>query len=89
MTITTKLNNLGNALNSLGDRGKNATLVCEALKNHLTAWEVFSRGAPHYASAAANGAKQDIQLLRKEFEPATYQKCLTRYEDALKRMGLS
>jgi len=81
--------NLGTALVILGEREKNAKLVCEALEKHITAWEVFSPRAHFYASAAGRGAKKDIDVLRREFEPATYLKCLARYEEALKRIGLS
>ena len=82
-------NNLGIALQTLGERGGNATLVCEALKNHLAAWEVFSRGAPHYASIALNGTQKTVDLLKKEFEPSTYQVCVKQHAKALKQMGLS
>jgi len=79
---------LGSALAALGERSKNAASLCEALQSHLVAWEVLSAKAVYDTSAVANSVEEDIALLKKELNPATYQECLARHEDALRRMGL-
>ncbi|MFZ0887466.1 MAG: tetratricopeptide repeat protein, partial [Candidatus Binataceae bacterium] len=84
----TTQSNLGAALGALGGRESDASIACEALDCHVSAWEVFSEGAPHQASVAANGAGRDIAALKKRFEPTAYQQCLARHSDALKRMSL-
>jgi hypothetical protein len=39
--VATTQNNLGLALGMLGERKKDATLICEALGKQLMTWEVF------------------------------------------------
>ena len=81
-------NNLGTALRPLGERERDAALVCDGLGCHVRAWEAYSDAAPYYASVAAKGAREDIATLEKLDQPALTQ-CLAKYADTLKRMGLA
>jgi hypothetical protein len=49
-------NNLGSALRVLGQRKQGVTLICEVLKSHIAAWEVFTNGSPYDTSGAATEA---------------------------------
>jgi tetratricopeptide (TPR) repeat protein len=81
-------NNLGNALRTLGEREKDATSICEALGKQLMAWEVFSIGAPYYATGVVNNAKRTVASLKDTFDSSTYESCVAQYAEALKRIGL-
>jgi tetratricopeptide (TPR) repeat protein len=76
---------LGDALRDLGERARNAGLLCEALKSHFDGWQVVG-DAPHYASIAAMGMREDVKVLRKQFAPSVYQGC-AEYEEVLKQIG--
>jgi hypothetical protein len=80
--------NLGNVLGILGYRNKDPALLCEALEDHVGAWEVFSSGAPHYASIAINSVNKDMALLKKKFDRNKYERCLTDNREALMRMSV-
>ena len=81
-------NNLGSALRTLGERRKDPALLCEALGDHAGAWEVFSSGAPHYASIAASAVNKDIVLLKQQFDQSKYERCLGAHRETLTRMGV-
>jgi tetratricopeptide (TPR) repeat protein len=80
--------NLGNVLRILGQRKTQVAPVCESLGHHVAAWEVFSGASPYYASKASEGASKDIVAL-KELGRSSYEHCLAKYADTLKRMNLA
>ena len=84
----TTQHNLGSALQTLGKRKKEVRFVCEALGNHVTAWEVFSTVAPYLSSLAVDNAKRDLSILKNEFELLTWESCLANYQENLRHMGL-
>jgi hypothetical protein len=81
--------NLGNALWRPGGRKQDAALSCEALGNHLAAWEIFVEAAPFYAAGARDNVDKDITALKQHFPATTSEACLSKHAEMLKRMGLS
>jgi hypothetical protein len=81
--------NLGNALRRPGGRKQDAALSCEALGNHLAAWEIFVEAAPFYAAGARDNVDKDITALKQHFPATTSEACLSKHAEMLKRMGLS
>jgi hypothetical protein len=81
-------NNLGSTLRVLGERKKDATLICEALGKQLMAWKVFSTASPYYVSVTVNALKITLTLLMQHFDRQVYHSCLAQHEDMLKRIGL-
>jgi tetratricopeptide (TPR) repeat protein len=80
--------NLGNVLEIIGERKRDPTLLCAALGDHAGAWEVFSSGAPYYASIAAKAANKDIAVFEQNLDRPQYQKCFAEHREALLRMGV-
>ena len=77
-------NNLGIALRNLGERSRDAELVCDALGAHLAGWEVFTQGkAGHYAAIAKRGVEADLAVLKNVAEPAEYERCLEQHRAGL------
>lgn len=83
----TTQNNLGNALRNLGTRTHDTNQLCEALADHISAWQVFSEGAPHYASMAVAGAKTDVAATHNQSR-GTASVCLQTYSTDLTQMGV-
>lgn len=79
--------NMGNALSTLGERKRNAAMVCDGLSRHVGAWEVFSDASRHEISLVSKAVKQDITTL-KRLDQSTYSQCIAKYSDILKRMKL-
>jgi len=80
--------NLGAALRSLGERKKDAALLCEALEKQLMAWEVSVMDSPPIATSAANNAKSTLTILKNTFALSTYETCVAKHVEGLKRIGL-
>jgi tetratricopeptide (TPR) repeat protein len=80
--------NLGSALETLGEREQAPELICEALGDHLGAWQVFSNRAPYYAAKSAVLAKNDVAVMQGQFERSIYRKCIEGYRPTLIRMGV-
>jgi hypothetical protein len=80
-------NNLGVALRDLGQRTRDTSKLCQALGDHVSAWQVWFGAAPHYASIAAGNAKADMDAIHTE-SPGRAPKCLQTYSAELKQMGV-
>jgi hypothetical protein len=84
----TMQSNLGNALRTLGNRKKDATLICDALGKQIMAWEIFVIGSPYDGTRTAKNAKSTIATLENAFDTPTYEACKAQHQEALKRLGL-
>jgi hypothetical protein len=80
-------NNLGNALHDLGTRTHNTNALYQALGDHVSAWQVSSEAAPHYASMAVAGAKRDVVTIHNQSRGTT-SPCLQTYSADLNQMGV-
>jgi hypothetical protein len=80
-------NNLGNALDDLGTRTHDTNELCQALGKHVSAWQVFSEAAPHYASVAVAAAKADVEAIHHQSQ-GTAPPCLQIYSANFKQMGV-
>ena len=81
-------NNLGLALRDLGKRTNDTNELCEALSDHVNAWQVFLEAAPHYASMAAGNAKLDVDAIHTQ-SPGSAPQCLQAYSADIKKMGVT
>jgi len=77
-------NNLGTVLATLGERKADATLICEALERQLMVRE----GSANFSTGVVNNAKRMIAILKNTFDFSTYEACIAKNGEALKRMGL-
>jgi hypothetical protein len=80
-------NNLGNALKDLGQRMHDTNALCQALRDHVSAWQLFSEAAPHYASIAVAGTKTDVAAIHNQTR-GTAPQCLQAYSADLDQMGV-
>jgi len=80
-------NNLGLALTDLGERMRDTDALCEALRDHVSAWQVSSEAAPHYASIAVAGAKTVVAAIHNQSR-GTAPQCLRAYSADLNQMGV-
>src|SRR5437588_579611 len=68
-------NNLGNALRALSERMHDTNPLCEALRDNVSAWQVFSEAAPHYASIAVAAAKTDVAAIHNHLREVLRSVC--------------
>jgi hypothetical protein len=78
---------LGTALRLLGERKRDAAIVCEGLDSHLSAWKVFVDTAPFSAAESKDKVVKDLATLKQHFPVTVSATCLSRHEEMLKRMG--
>ena len=77
-------NNLGAALGNLGERSRDAELVCDALGAHLAGWEVFTEAeASYYVAMAKGGVEADLAALKDVANAAEYEQCLDQHRAGL------
>jgi hypothetical protein len=77
---------LGDALAILGLRTHDANTLCQALGDHVRAWQVLSQAMPQHASLTVANAKADVEAIHIQF-PET-PPCLQTYSADLNRMGV-
>jgi hypothetical protein len=74
-------------LRALGERTHDTSALCQALSDHVGAWQVFSEAAPYYASSTVADAQADVAGIHDQF-PGTAPPCLQTYSADLKLMGV-
>jgi hypothetical protein len=67
---------------------RDTNLLCEAVGDHVNAWQVFSETAPHYASMAFTDAKRDVAAAFQNQSRGTAAQCLQAYSADLNQMGI-
>jgi hypothetical protein len=80
--------NLGSTLWKLGQRKKDAAMMCEAVGIYLIAWEGFVMESFDNARWAVTSAEKTLVELKKTFESSVYEACLAQHAKELKRIGL-
>jgi hypothetical protein len=61
--------------------------LCQALGDHVSAWQVFSEAVPYYASKAVTAAEADMAAIYNQFH-GTAPLCLQTYSADLHQMGV-
>lgn len=82
-------NNLGTALRDLGEREHDTSEFCQALGDHVSAWQVWYGAAPYDASIVVANTKIDVNAIHTQFSRKSAPKCLQAYSAELKQMGVT
>jgi hypothetical protein len=75
----TTQNNLGTALQTLGEQREDAAVLGDAVGSHALALAVFERTAPAYAAIARNNVRRDLRAMRERFGDAVAEACARRH----------